>query len=56
MASLLPQQSLVDFPELRRAAEFRRTPSLVASDDLKQAKMFRAIYSNRQLEEVLVDF
>jgi uncharacterized protein (DUF1800 family) len=56
VASLLPAQSLTDFPELRRAAQFKRTPRQVASDDLKQAKVFRAIYSNRQLEEVLVDF
>jgi uncharacterized protein (DUF1800 family) len=56
VASLLPAQSLANFPELRRAAQFKRTPRLVASDDLKQAKVFRAIYSNRQLEEVLVDF
>src|SRR5215468_2962035 len=56
VASLLPPQSLADFPELRRAATFKRTPRQVASDDLKQAKIYRAIYSNRQLEEVLVDF
>jgi uncharacterized protein (DUF1800 family) len=56
VAALLPAQNLADFPELRRIAEFKRTPRLVASDDLKQAKVFRALYSNRQLEEVLVDF
>ena len=56
VGSLLPLQSLADFPELRRAARFTRTPRQVASDDLKQAKLFRAIYSKRQLEEVLVDF
>jgi uncharacterized protein (DUF1800 family) len=56
VASLLPAQSLMDFPELRRAADFKRSPRQVASGDLKQAKLFRAIYSNRQLEEVLVDF
>jgi uncharacterized protein (DUF1800 family) len=56
VASLLPAQSLADFPELRRAAQFKRSPRQVASDDLKQGKVFRAIYSNRQLEEVLVDF
>ena len=37
-------------------AEFRRTPRQVVSEDLKEAKVFRALYSNRQLEEVLVDF
>src|SRR4029077_6425986 len=56
VASLLPPQSLADFPDLRRAADFKRAPRQVASGDLKQAKLFRAIYSNRQLEEVLVDF
>jgi uncharacterized protein (DUF1800 family) len=56
VASLIPAPSLADFPELRRAAQFKRVPRQVASDDLKQAKVFRAIYSNRQLEEVLVDF
>jgi uncharacterized protein (DUF1800 family) len=56
VAALLPAQNLADFPELRRMAQFKRSPRLVASDDLKQAKVFRALYSNRQLEEVLVDF
>src|SRR5215813_11039377 len=56
IASQLPPQRLAEFPDLRREAAFRRTPRLVASEDLKEAKVFRAIYSNRQLEEVLVDF
>jgi uncharacterized protein (DUF1800 family) len=56
VAALLPAQTLANFPELRRAAQFKRTPRLVPSDDLKQAKIFRALYSNRQLEEILVDF
>src|SRR6516162_3494678 len=56
VAGLLPAQNLADFPELRRMAQLRRTPRQVASDDLKQGKVFRALYSNRQLEEVLVDF
>jgi len=43
-------------PELRREAEFSRTPRQVVSEDLKEAKVFRALYSNRQLQEVLVDF
>ncbi len=29
---------------------------MVPSEDLKEARVFRAVYSNRQLEEVLVDF
>ncbi len=52
----LAPQKLADLPELRREAQFRRQPRQVASEDLKEAKVFRAIYSNRQLEEVLVDF
>jgi uncharacterized protein (DUF1800 family) len=55
-ARALPPQSLSAFPELRREGQKQRTPRLVASEDLKEAKVFRALYSNRQLEEVLVDF
>jgi uncharacterized protein (DUF1800 family) len=33
-----------------------RQPQQVVFDDLKQGKVYRALYSNRQLEEVLVDF
>jgi uncharacterized protein (DUF1800 family) len=56
VARALPAQSLSAFPELRREGQKQRAPRAVASDDLKQAKVFRALYSNRQLEEVLVDF
>ena len=56
VASLLPPQNVAAFPELRREGQRRRTPRMVASEDLKEAKVFRAVYSNRQLEEVLVDF
>ena len=49
-------QSLAELPELRRLARMQQQPRQVVSDDTKQAKVFRAIYSNRQLEEVLVDF
>jgi uncharacterized protein (DUF1800 family) len=56
VASLLPLQSLAELPDLRREAQSKRTPRLVPSEDLKEAKVFRAVYSNRQLEEVLVDF
>jgi len=56
VANLLPAQSSAYFPELRRAGSFLRTPRQVASEDLKEAKVFRALDSNRQLEEVLVDF
>jgi uncharacterized protein (DUF1800 family) len=56
VAGLLPPESLAALPELRRAGQMRQTPRQVASEDLKEAKVFRALYSNRQLEEVLVDF
>jgi uncharacterized protein (DUF1800 family) len=56
VAGLLPQQSLSAVPELRRDGQRQRTPRQVVSQDLKEAKVFRALYSNRQLEEVLVDF
>jgi uncharacterized protein (DUF1800 family) len=53
---MLRPQSLTDVPELRRESQFQTQPRQVASEDVKEAKIFRAIYSNRQLEEVLVDF
>jgi uncharacterized protein (DUF1800 family) len=56
VASLLPAPSLAEIPELRREGQRQRTPRLVASEDLKEAKVFRAVYSNRQLQEMLVDF
>jgi uncharacterized protein (DUF1800 family) len=56
VARALPPQSLASLPELRREAEYQRTPRQVVSEDLKEAKVFRALYSNRQLQEVLVDF
>ncbi len=56
VVALLPPKSQAFFPEYRRAAQIRRTPRLVASEDLKEARVFRAVYSNRQLEEVLVDY
>jgi len=54
--SQLPPKSQALFPEYRRAAMMRRTPRLVAGEDMKQARVYRAVYSNRQLEEVLVDY
>src|SRR5258708_17741619 len=42
--------------ELRRQGQMQRCPQQVVSQDLKEAKVFRALHSNRQLEEVLVDF
>ena len=56
VGSKLPPKSLAYFPELRREGQKLQVSRLVASEDAKEAKLFRAIYSNRQLEEVLVDF
>jgi uncharacterized protein (DUF1800 family) len=56
VVALLPPKSQAFFPEYRRDAQFKRTPQLTASDDLKQARIYRSVYSNRQLEEVLVDY
>jgi uncharacterized protein (DUF1800 family) len=54
--AMLPPKSQAFFPEYRREAQMRRMPHLAASEDLKEARMYRAVYSNRQLEEVLVDY
>jgi uncharacterized protein (DUF1800 family) len=54
--ALLPAKSQAFFPEYRREAQMSRTPQLAASEDLKEARVYRAVYSNRQLEEVLVDY
>jgi uncharacterized protein (DUF1800 family) len=56
VVGLLPAKSQGYFPEYRREAMIRRTPRLAASEDLKEARLYRAVYSNRQLEEVLVDY
>ncbi len=56
VVALLPPKSQAFFPEYRREAQVRRTPRLAVSEDLKEARVFRAVYSNRQLEEVLVDY
>ncbi len=56
VAAGLPPQALADQPELRRLGMLTRQPLQVPLNDLREAKLFRAIYSNRQLEEVLTDF
>jgi uncharacterized protein (DUF1800 family) len=45
-----------DIPELRREVMLINQPQQVANAELIENKLYRAIYSNRQLEEVLVDF
>jgi uncharacterized protein (DUF1800 family) len=42
--------------EVRRQALASMAPVQVVAQDLQEAKLYRAIYSNRQLEEVLTDF
>ncbi|MGA3041384.1 MAG: DUF1800 domain-containing protein [Bryobacteraceae bacterium] len=43
-------------PALRRRIESANGPQSMVAQDLMAGKLFRAVYSNRQLEEVLVDF
>src|SRR5579883_2786213 len=43
-------------PGLRRKFELAAGPQQVVARDLAEGKLLRAIYGNRQLEEVLVDF
>ncbi len=52
----IPPKSQAFVPQYRREGQLKRSPRLVASEDLKEARVLRAVYSNRQLEEVLVDF
>jgi len=43
-------------PELRRRIDLSAGPAQVVARDLMEAKMLRAVMSERQLQEVLVDF
>jgi len=43
-------------PDLRRRLEMAAGPAAVVANDLVEGKLLRAVYSNRQLEEVLTDF
>jgi uncharacterized protein (DUF1800 family) len=52
----LSPQGQAYFPAYRREAQMRRTPRMVAGEDVKEARIYRAVYSNRQLEELLVDY
>jgi uncharacterized protein (DUF1800 family) len=56
VAAALPPQALAEMPEMRRLGMRLRSAQQVIGNDLKEGKVFRALYSNRQLEEVLVDF
>ena len=56
VASVLPPLQAAEFPDLRREGMRKRAPAQLPTSDRDAGKMLRAIYSNRQLEEVLVDF
>jgi uncharacterized protein (DUF1800 family) len=60
IAAMAPQmrQSMFPFasPDLRRRIELTNGPAQVVARDLSEAKVLRAVYSNRQLNEVLADF
>jgi uncharacterized protein (DUF1800 family) len=52
----LPPQALAGVPSLRREAQAIAQPQMFVNGELIEQKLYRAMYSNRQLEEVLVDF
>jgi uncharacterized protein (DUF1800 family) len=52
----LGPQAFADLPELRRESLAATQPQQLVHSELIENKLYRAIYSNRQLEEVLVDF
>ena len=56
VAWALQPAALANFPEMRRMGTVARTPRQVVLQDLREARVYRALYSNRQLEEVLTDF
>ena len=53
---MLPMQSLASMPALRREAMAASQPQQFVNFELTEQKLLRAVYSNRQLQEVLVDF
>jgi uncharacterized protein (DUF1800 family) len=52
----LPPQAYATLPALRREAMAASQPQNFVNSELMEQKLLRAVYSNRQLEEVLVDF
>jgi uncharacterized protein (DUF1800 family) len=52
----IPPDALADLPEVRRESMALRQPPQFVNSELIESKLYRATYSNRQLEEVLVDF
>ena len=53
---MLPMQSLAFTPALRREAMAANQPQQFVNFELTEQKLLRAVYSTRQLQEVLVDF
>ena len=53
---VLPPPALTGIPELQREALAARQPQVFVNQELIDSRVYRALYSNRQLEEVLVDF
>ena len=53
---VLPPAAVAAVPELQREALAARQPPMFVNQELVDSRMYRALYSNRQLEEVLVDF
>jgi uncharacterized protein (DUF1800 family) len=52
----LGPQPFNDIPDLRREAMAATQPQQLVNEELIESKVYRAVYSNRQLQEVLVDF
>jgi len=53
---MLPMQAMATMPALRREAMALSQPQQFVNFELTEQKLLRAVYSNRQLQEVLVDF
>ena len=49
-------QMFATVPQLRREAMAASQPQQLVNTELIENKLYRAVYSNRQLEEILVDF
>src|SRR5205823_4898395 len=52
----LPPQAFTDLRALRREAMAANQPQQFVQSELIEQKLYRAVYSSRQLEEVLIDF
>src|SRR5262249_2428538 len=56
VAAMLPPDAVAGLPDIRRQSVRSRFPQGLVLADMREGKVFRALYSTRQLEEVLVDF